>query len=88
MIEAKKYAKINAEDYDMKKKLFNTDSIEKICANCLYGKHSPDGENVLCTKKGVMLKYSSCRAFEYDPLNRMPARPLAMPEFSAEDFEL
>ena len=72
----------------MKKKLFNADSIEKICANCLYGRHTPDGDGVLCVKKGIMLKYSSCRRFEYDPLNRVPQRPIPMPDFSMEDFEL
>lgn len=72
----------------MKKKLFNTGSIDKICANCIHGRHSPDGDSVLCIKKGIMFKDSTCHKFEYDPLNRIPARPVTMSEFSAEDFEL
>lgn len=72
----------------MKKKLFNTGSVDKICANCIHGRHTPDGDSVLCVKKGIMSRYSACRKFEYDPLNRIPVRPVAMSEFSAEDFEL
>lgn len=72
----------------MKKKLLNASSVDKICANCAYGRHTPDGETVLCTKKGVMTYYSSCRKFEYDPLNRTPARPLGFSEHTMEEFEL
>ena len=72
----------------MKKKLLNTESVEKICANCLHGRHTPDADGVLCVKKGVMLPYSSCRKFEYDPLNRTPARPVSLEEYTIEDFEL
>ena len=72
----------------MKKKLLNLKSIDKICANCAYGRHAPGEESVLCEKKGVMLNTSSCRKFEYDPLNRTPARPMTMGEFSPEDFVL
>lgn len=72
----------------MKKKLLNTDKIDRICLNCIHGRHTPDADGVLCVKKGVMFPNSSCRKFEYDPLNRTPARPLVFSEFSAEDFEL
>lgn len=72
----------------MKKKLMNLESIEKICANCAHGRHTPAEDGVLCEKKGVMLKTSSCKKFKYDPLNRIPAKPLAMGEYSAEEFEL
>lgn len=72
----------------MKKKLINLKSIEKICANCIYGRHTPAQDGVLCEKKGIMLKNSTCRKFKYDPLNRIPAKPLSMGEFSAEEFQL
>lgn len=72
----------------MKKKLMNLKSIEKICANCAYGRHTPDEDGVLCEKKGVMLKTSSCKSFKYDPLNRIPARPMSLGNYSAEEFEL
>jgi len=72
----------------VKKKLMNLKSIEKICANCAYGRHTPDEDGVLCEKKGVMLKTSSCKSFKYDPLNRIPARPMSLGNYSAEEFEL
>lgn len=72
----------------MNKKLLNLKSVDKICANCLYGRHTPGEDGVLCEKKGVMLNISSCRKFKYDPLNRTPVRPVSMGDFSAEDFEL
>ena len=72
----------------MKKKLLNLKSIDKICANCAHGKHSPGETNVLCEKRGVMLNTSSCRKFKYDPLNRTPARPVSFGEFLAEEFVL
>ena len=61
--------------------------IERSCTYCIHGTQLDD-ESVLCIKKGVMLPNSSCRKFEYDPLNRTPARPVSFGEFSAEDFEL
>ncbi len=66
----------------------NLKSIEKICANCAYGRYTPNEDGVLCEKKGVMLKSSSCKSFKYDPLNRIPARPVTMGNYSAEEFEL
>ena len=72
----------------MKKRLLNLKSIDKICANCAYGKHAPDDENILCEKRGVMLYNSSCRKFKYDPLNRIPVRPVLMDEHSWEEFVL
>lgn len=72
----------------MKKKLMNLKSIEKICANCAYGRHTPDEDGVLCEKKGVMLKTSSCKSFKYDPLNRIPVRPMSLGNYSPEEFEL
>lgn len=66
----------------------NLKSIEKICANCAYGRHTPDEDGVLCEKKGVMLKTSSCKSFKYDPLNRIPAHPMSLGNYSAEEFEL
>ena len=72
----------------MNKKLLNLKSVDKICANCAYGRHTPGEDGVLCEKKGIMLNVSSCRSFKYDPLNRTPARPLTMGDFSAEEFVL
>ena len=69
-------------------KLFSK-TIEPKCAYCRKGK--PFGENtVLCKKKGVSPVDCSCSSFLYDPLKRVPPRPV-VPDFSRlkdEDFSL
>ena len=63
--------------------------IEPRCAYCSRGRALRD-EQIVCDKKGVMSAGSSCRAFKYDPLKRVPPRP-AKADFSRlsdEDFKL
>lgn len=71
----------------MKQSLLNA-KIRPACMYCAVGKLSCDGESVLCVKKGVMQPDSSCRAFRYDPLKRVPERKAQLPSYSAEDFSL
>lgn len=69
-------------------KLFQK-KIEARCAYCVHSRPLSE-DQVACTKKGVMSMSSSCRKFEYDPLRRVPPRPVK-PEFSGlkqEDFAL
>ena len=72
----------------MKNKFLNEKEISPSCSYCEYGKISPDGESVLCIKKGVMDKDSYCKKFSYDILKRQPRRPMKLEEFSADDFSL
>ncbi len=68
--------------------LFQKD-IEPRCAYCARG-YTLDNDQVACAKKGVVNAGSSCRAFKYDPLKRVPPRPVK-PDFSKlkdEDFTL
>ena len=68
--------------------LFN-EKIEPQCGYCLRGK-AIDPETVLCRKRGVTAPESSCSAFRYDPLKRVPPSSVA-PNFSRldeEDFSL
>ena len=59
--------------------LFEKD-IEPRCAYCKRG--SLLGEDqVMCLKRGIMSAAGSCRAFRYDPLKRVPPKPLH-PDFS------
>ena len=47
-------------------------------------------DQVMCLKRGIMSAAGSCRAFRYDPLTRVPPKPLH-PDFSKlrdEDFVL
>ena len=58
------------------------------CEYCVHARPSPDGETVLCPKKGVVEKDSKCRKYKYDILKRQPKHKPKLQEFSAEDFEL
>lgn len=64
-------------------------SIEPHCAYCALGKALSE-DQIACPKKGVMSPGSSCRAFKYDPLKRVPPRPTnpAGVGLSDEDFSL
>lgn len=70
------------------KKLLNKKDISPSCSYCKYGKAAPDGETVLCKKKGVVEKDFACKKFSYDVLKRQPKRPKPLEQFKAEDFSL
>ena len=70
------------------KKLLNKKEISPSCSYCSYGKLSPDGETVLCKKKGVVEKDFACRKFNYDVLKRQPKRPIELEKYNPEDFSL
>lgn len=72
----------------MKNKLLKGKNISPSCSYCEHGRLSPDGENVLCIKKGVMDKDSFCKKFSYDILKRQPKRPMALTKFDEKDFSL
>ena len=61
--------------------------IERSCTYCVYGTMLEE-DQVLCSKKGLRSAEKPCRKFKYDPLNRTPARPVSLGEFSAEEFVL
>lgn len=72
----------------MSKKILNEKEISPSCSYCMHGKCSPDGETVLCKKKGIVEKDFSCKKFSYDVLKRQPRRPLPLQKYSKEDFSL
>lgn len=80
-----KYKCIKDWDVNM---LYEKREIAPKCEYCRYGRLSPDGETVLCEKKGVVERDGTCRRYKYDILKRQPKRRPEMPAFSAEDFEL
>ena len=49
--------------------------IDPRCTYCALGRPL-NQEQVVCPKKGVMSAGSSCHAFRYDPLKRVPPRPV------------
>ena len=68
--------------------LFEKD-MEPRCAYCKRGVELEENE-ILCSRKGIVSPMGSCRKFKYDPLKRVPPKPLAA-DFShlkEEDFVL
>ena len=68
--------------------LFKKD-IEPRCAYCKRGANL-DEELVMCMKKGIVSPAGACRAFQYDPLKRVPPKPLSanFSHLKEEDFVL
>ncbi len=64
-------------------------NMEPRCAYCKRG--APlDEEQVMCLKKGIVSAGGSCGRFKYDPLKRIPLKPVTA-DFSRlkeEDFVL
>lgn len=69
----------------MKRKVLG--NITPKCEYCKFGNASGDN-TILCIKKGILDKDSSCKKFSYDPLKRVPEKKAELPEYSASDFEL
>lgn len=63
--------------------------IDPRCSYCARGANLGD-DQVLCIKKGMKSTSDHCRGFRYDPMKRVPPRPVS-PDFSklkGEDFSL
>lgn len=72
----------------MKKKLTDKKKYAAVCENCLHGRLSPDGETVLCIKKGIVQPDGTCRRYSYDPLKRQPKKPLLIEHADPSEFTL
>lgn len=68
--------------------LFRKD-MEKRCAYCAHAGRIDD-EQVACVKRGIVASGSHCAAFRYDPLKRVPPRPVQLNtgDLKQEDFEV
>lgn len=68
--------------------LFRT-NIEPSCVYCIHSVRLND-DCMGCLKRGVVSVTDMCNKFAYDPLKRIPARPLRLQsgKFSDEDFAL
>ena len=62
--------------------LFRKD-IEPRCAYCAQGVRINETQ-VACVKKGIVSAENHCFRFRYDPLKRVPPRPVT-PDFSRFD---
>ena len=68
--------------------LFRKD-IDPRCAYCERGSRISD-DKVACIKRGIVAPEDRCGAFKYDPLRRVPPRPLKLDtaKLTPEDFEI
>ena len=64
-------------------------NIEPSCAYCQRGTQINEND-VACLKKGIVPVEGHCRAFKYDPLKRVPPRPVSLntEKLTQEDFKL
>lgn len=69
-------------------KLFRK-NMEPDCAYCQWGQQISETD-VMCVKKGIVLSGTHCRRFKYDPLKRVPPRPVSLDtgKLKEEDFTL
>lgn len=72
----------------MKRKLLNKKKYPPSCSYCRHGKLAPDGEAVLCIKKGIVPADEKCHSYSYDPLKRVPKKPPELEHANPSDFEL
>ena len=63
--------------------------IEPRCAYCAKGSSLSETE-VACVKSGIVPAEHHCGAFRYDPLKRVPPRPVKLEreKLKEEDFSL
>ena len=68
--------------------LFHKD-MEPRCAYCAKGA-TLDEDKILCSKWGVVSPGDHCGSFKYDPMKRVPPKPLAasFAHLRDEDFTL
>jgi len=72
----------------MKKKLLNKNKYPPKCEYCAKGRLSPNGENVLCKKKGIVEKDDCCSSYKYDVMKRVPDRQPLVDEIDPADYEI
>ena len=65
---------------------------KKITRSCTYCQRGTAMENdqILCSKRGVVSAYYSCRKFRYEPYKRVPPKmkALDLEKYSADEFKL
>ena len=68
--------------------LFRKD-IDPRCALGARGSRSGE-DKVACVKRGIVAPEYHCAAFVYDPLRRVPPRPMKLDtdKLTSEDFEI
>ncbi|MCL2578847.1 MAG: hypothetical protein FWE32_02330 [Oscillospiraceae bacterium] len=62
--------------------------IPPACEYCEFAGSAGNDQLRACVKKGIVHRSFSCRHYRYDPIARVPRRPLALEKFDADDFTL
>ena len=68
-------------------KLFG-EGIVPCCKHCEFAIQFFDNDKVLCKKRGVVLAEFKCRSFIYDPVKRIPQKPVVIEKLEEEMFKL
>ncbi len=71
----------------MKNLVFNK-KLPKYCLYCKFGQYLEYSDEVFCTKRGFVDKFSKCHTYKYDPLKRVPEVRDVKSDFIKEDFEI
>ena len=68
--------------------LFRKD-MDPRCTYCAKGSRIGE-DKVACVKRGIVAPEDHCSAFKYDPLKRVPPRPMKLDtdKLREEDFQL
>ena len=63
--------------------------MQRLCAHCAFG-GKIDEDTVICRKCGVVPSDHRCRRFRYDPLKRVPPKPVEQDfaRYEEKDFSL
>lgn len=63
--------------------------IARCCSYCQHGTNM-SSDQILCSKRGVVSAYYSCRKFRYHPCKRIPpkTKPLDLQKYEETDFSL
>ncbi len=63
--------------------------IEPACGYCKHGNKLTERE-ILCKHRGITRPAASCRRFHYDPLKRIPPKPVRLMTrgLTDEDFRI
>ena len=72
---------------EMTKKLFDK-TLPKKCEYCLLAQPIGNDGEMVCKKRGIVDASDYCRSYKYDPLKRVPSRPIISDQYSPEDFKL
>ena len=62
--------------------------IPPACQYCEFASPAGNDQFRACSKKGIVRANFYCRHYRYDPILRIPRRPLELETFDLEEFTL